>query len=83
MPVAIALAALIPIIAGGFYLSIGYVLGFSSVVAASVGAGAFGNGFTSITVALLAGLGVGRVNGFSSPVWASTRSSPPSESASR
>ena len=55
VPVVIALAALIPIIAGGFDLSIGYVLGFSSVVAASVGAGSFGNGFTAITIALLAG----------------------------
>jgi ribose transport system permease protein len=64
VPVVIALAALIPIIAGGFDLSIGYVLGFSSVVAASVGAGSFGNGFTAITIALLAGLGVGLVNGF-------------------
>jgi ribose transport system permease protein len=64
VPVVIALAALIPIVAGGFDLSIGYVLGFTSVVAASVGAGAIGNGFTAISIALLAGLGVGLINGF-------------------
>jgi ribose transport system permease protein len=64
VPVVVSLGALIAIVTGGFDLSIGYVVGFTSVVAAAVGPLAIGNGFTSITFALLAGLGVGLVNGF-------------------
>lgn len=63
VPVVIALAVLVPIVAGGFDLSVGYVLGFTSVVAASIGAGAIGSGFTAIAFALGAGAAVGMVNG--------------------
>lgn len=59
VPLTIALAALIPIVVGGFDLSIGYVLGFSSVVAAAIGASAIGSGFTSISITLVAGVVVG------------------------
>jgi ribose transport system permease protein len=64
VPVVIALAALVPIVVGGFDLSIGYVLGFCSVVAAAIGASSIGNGFTSIALALGAGLAVGLLNAF-------------------
>ena len=64
VPVVIALAALIPIVVGGFDLSIGYVLGFTSVVAAAIGPTSIGNGFTCIVLALLAGAAVGGLNAF-------------------
>jgi ribose transport system permease protein len=64
VPVVVSLAVLIPIVAGGFDLSVGYVVGFTSVVAASIGAGAIGDGFTAIVFALAAGTAVGLVNGF-------------------
>jgi ribose transport system permease protein len=63
VPLAIALAALIPIVAGGFDLSTGYVLGFTAVVAAKIGAGPIGTGATAIIIALLAGAGIGLLNG--------------------
>lgn len=64
VPVTIALAALIPIVVGGFDLSIGYVLGFSSVMAAAIGASSIGNGFTAIAITLVAALALGFLNAF-------------------
>jgi ribose transport system permease protein len=63
VPMVVALAILVPIVCGGFDLSVGYVLGFTAVVAASIGAGAFGSGATSIIFALAAGAAVGAING--------------------
>jgi ribose transport system permease protein len=62
VPIVIALAVLVPIVAGGFDLSVGYVLGFTAIVGAKVGAGALGSGFTAIAFLLVAGLAVGGLN---------------------
>ena len=62
VPILIALAVLVPIVAGGFDLSVGYVLGFTAIVGAKVGAGAIGSGFTAIAFLLVAGLAVGGLN---------------------
>ena len=62
VPTVIALAVLVPIVTGGFDLSVGYVLGFTAIVGAKVGAGAIGNGFTAIVFLLLAGLAAGGLN---------------------
>jgi ribose transport system permease protein len=62
VPTVIALAVLVPIVAGGFDLSVGYVLGFTAIVGAKVGAGAIGSGFTAIAFLLVAGLAAGGLN---------------------
>jgi ribose transport system permease protein len=62
VPILIALAVLVPIVAGGFDLSVGYVLGFTAIVGAKVGAGAIGSGLTAIAFLLVAGLAVGGLN---------------------
>jgi ribose transport system permease protein len=62
VPIVIALAVLVPIVAGGFDLSVGYVLGFTAIVGAKVGAGAIGSGFTAIAFLLAAGLAAGGLN---------------------
>ena len=62
VPIVIALAVLVPIVAGGFDLSVGYGLGFTAIVGAKVGAGAIGSGFTAIAFLLVAGLAVGGLN---------------------
>ncbi len=64
VPVVVSLAVLIPIVAGGFDLSVGYILGFTSALAAAIGAGAIGSGFSSIAFALAGGMAIGLVNGF-------------------
>jgi len=62
VPTVIALAVLVPIVTGGFDLSVGYVLGFTAIVGAKVGAGAIGGGFTAIAFLLIAGVAVGGLN---------------------
>lgn len=63
MPACVALAALIPLVVGEFDLSLGYTLGFTSVVGARL-AGNNHSLAAMVGVMLLLGLVVGFVNGF-------------------
>lgn len=63
VPACIALAVLVPVIAGEFDLSVGYTLGLTAVVAAQAGNKLHLVGSEAILLALAVGLAVGLVNG--------------------
>lgn len=59
----LALGLLLPIAVGEFDLSVGYVLGFSAVIAASLGGESNMAGGLVIPIVLLSGLAIGAFNG--------------------
>jgi ribose transport system permease protein len=59
----LALGLLLPIAVGEFDLSVGYVLGFSSVIAASLGGESNVSGGLVIPIVILSGLAIGAFNG--------------------
>jgi ribose transport system permease protein len=59
----LALGLLLPIAVGEFDLSVGYVLGFSAVVAASLGGESGMSGGLVIPIVILSGLAIGTFNG--------------------
>jgi ribose transport system permease protein len=59
----LALGLLLPIAVGEFDLSVGYVLGFSAVIAASLGGESHLAGGLVIPIVLLSGLAIGAFNG--------------------
>jgi ribose transport system permease protein len=59
----LALGLLLPIAVGEFDLSVGYVLGFSAVIAASLGGESHVAGGLVIPIVLLCGLSIGAFNG--------------------
>src|SRR5690349_5328965 len=59
----LALGLLLPIAVGEFDLSVGYVLGFSAVIAASLGGESNVAGGLVIPIVLLSGLAIGAFNG--------------------
>ncbi len=60
----VALAALVPLIAGEFDISVGAILGMSSIVAAAATANYHIAAVPAIALAILAGALIGAVNGF-------------------
>jgi ribose transport system permease protein len=65
----LALGLLFPIAVGEFDLSVGYVLGFAAVEAASLGGASHVSGGLVIPLVILTGLGIGFLNGILSAVF--------------